>query len=234
MWGASLLCAQAAARCGAGYVYLAQKRNSLLSDTPDFLTIAQTQLDFQNFSAVAIGPGLDKASAHSLLRKLLKSRVPNVVVDASALDVLTSMKISNLPKTWILTPHEGELSRLLGIDSEEIRSRRLKSVRTAQKKFGCVVLLKGHRTLVADSQGCHQITTGNASLAKAGTGDVLTGMITAFLSQGLEAKKAALLAAHIHGSIADQWLKNKNDILSLMASDLIAELPKNLAQLRKS
>jgi ADP-dependent NAD(P)H-hydrate dehydratase len=243
MFGAAVLCATAASRVGAGYVYLMtdSKKNSAKYSAlrnPDFLTIDLKKLKQQvknkshSFSAIAIGPGLGQSTrAKKLVSTLLKSKFPQVVADADALNIIAKTKIKNFPKTWILTPHEGELGRLLGVTSGQIKKERRHFARLAQKKFGCIILLKGHKTLVASPDHLTEIHSGNAALAKAGTGDVLTGMIAGFLSQGLSAEDAAKLGAFIHGRIADEWMKNK-DVLSLMPSDMNLMLPEVLRKIR--
>ena len=95
-------------------------------------------------------------------------------------------------------------------------------------------MLKGFRTLVTNSEGIWEINSGNSSLAKAGTGDVLTGIIAGFLSQNVEPRRAACLAAYVHGTIADKWISDGNDHLSLMASDLLSALPKSLHAVRSN
>ena len=132
-----------------------------------------------------------------------------------------------------MTPHEAELSRLLKVSVELIRENREKYLLVAQKKLGCIVLLKGHHTLIASKEARIKIISGNAGLAKAGTGDVLSGMICAFLAQGLAPIDAASLGAYLHGKIADDWLK-KNDVISLMASDIIDLIPQTLKKIRGS
>lgn len=227
MWGAAILTANAAARTGAGYVYLSPTSSGFpTTKNPNFLL--NTKKDLKNFDVIAIGPGAKNSSVGSWIKKALKS--PNVVLDAEALNYLAKNKIT-IPETWIVTPHEGELSRLLKVPSADIQNNREYFVRLAQRKLGCVVLLKGNKTLVATQDHIYKIQSGNPALAKAGTGDVLTGIISALLSQGLEAPKAACLGAYIHGFIADEWLK-KNDILSLLATDLIQELPQTLKKIR--
>ena len=236
MEGAAIMCATAAARSGAGYVYLSSSSKSFLNlKHPDFLILkSQKQFDEIQFSSVAIGPGFKKPLLlNSWLNKLSKINFPNVVLDAEAINFLSQTKLKiKLPATWILTPHEGELARLLKISSSEIKKNRTYYAQLAQKKLGCIILLKGHGTLICGDRKSVQIPTGNPSLAKAGTGDVLTGMIAAFLSQGLSPFEAASLAAFIHGQLADRWIKEGHDVLSLMASDLIAKLPIQLAKLR--
>ena len=97
--------------------------------------------------------------------------------------------------------------------------------------MGCIVILKGHKTLIADAHEIREIQSGNPALAKAGTGDVLTGMIAGLLSQGVRPIDAACLAVFIHGFTADIWIK-KYDPLSLIASDLIELLPSTIKKIR--
>lgn len=236
MFGAAVLAATAAARVGSGFVTLMTDLKKFTSvKNPDFLIAdwKNKKISDLSFTAVGIGPGLGgTAHALSLLRQLLKLKPENVVVDADALNLLAKNKIQVLPNTWIVTPHEGELARLLGISAEAIRKDRLASVKSAQKKMGCIVLLKGFKSLVATSDKIFEIQSGNRALAKAGTGDVLTGIITGLLAQGLSAQESACLGAYLHGCLADQWNKDQKDYLSLMASDLLDALPYALKKLR--
>lgn len=237
MFGAAVLSATAAARAGAGYVLLLTDLKKFpICQHPDFLTADSKKKKIKDlkFNSLAIGPGMG-VSSHSLklLKEVLNLKIKNVVIDADALNLCAQNKIFKLPATWVATPHEGELARLLGVSSDQIQKNRIKSVQLAQKKLGCVVLLKGHETLVASSAETKKIKSGNVSLAKAGTGDVLTGIIAALMSQGLKAVDAASLGAYIHGAIADFWLSEKKDELSLMASDLLELLPLVLNRIRK-
>ncbi len=227
MWGAAILCAKAAARTGAGYVYIFDRRNSFpVCKNPDFL-ISNKLNHLSEFKSIAIGPGLnDQKLIEKTIFKLIQKKFSSVVLDAEALNAIA--KIQNLPKlpmNWILTPHEGELARMLNVSSAKVKANRKKYALLAQEKFGCIILLKGFRTLVTNSEGIWEISSGNASLAKAGTGDVLTGMTAGFLSQNMNPRHAACLAAYVHGKIADEWITAGKDHLSLMASDLLKELP---------
>jgi NAD(P)H-hydrate epimerase len=145
-----------------------------------------------------------------------------VVADADALFELE-------PAEWagprVLTPHEGELARLLGRESAEVAAHRLASVREAVERFGCVVLLKGPDTLVAaPGAGVIVASLGLPSLATAGTGDVLTGIVAAFLAKGLEPQRAAAAAA-----VAQQRASvEAPQRAGLVASDLIDALPRVL------
>ncbi len=231
-FGSAILCCLAASRCGAGYTYLSSSGKFPISRHPDFLML-EGHLNFADFNAVAIGPGYRNPKKLRLyLRMMEKQKIQNVVLDAEALNVIAQSP-RQLPKSWLVTPHEGELSRILKVPSRVIRENRKKYLLLAQKMLGCVVLLKGYRTLVADEKSVWEIQSGNPALAKAGTGDVLTGMILSFMSQNLDSASAGKLAAHVHGLIADDWLKSGNDILSLLASDIVAMLPQALHRIRK-
>lgn len=234
MWGAAILAAKACARSGAGYIYLLpQSKQFPVAKYPDFLMF-QPQQKIDTFSAVALGPGFkDHRTLLKWINKFRQHPEIPAVVDAEALNAIALLKKPiQLPAHWILTPHEGELARLLNVSSQLIQKNRKHYLVMAQKRFGCIVLLKGYKTLVADSERVIQIKSGNPALAKAGTGDVLTGMITGFLSQKMSSLQAACLAAYVHGAIADDWIRTKKDLLSLMASDLIEELPRSLYRLR--
>ena len=237
MPGAAILSATAASRVGAGYVYLLKTSQYFISKNfPDFLICEKNSLkkNLALFQSVAIGPGLGKSlTAQNLLKKLLRSQKPNVVLDADGLNILAQLKNVQIPISWIMTPHEGELAHLLKKTAFEIHENRLKYILLAQKKFGCHILLKGKQTLIANDDGVVQIQTGNKALAKAGTGDVLTGMIAGFLAQGLSPLNAACLSATLHGKIADEWIENL-DYLGLMASDLLTEIPRIMKNLRAS
>ena len=234
MWGAAVLCAKAALRSGTGYVYLFDKTITFpICKNPDFLLIDKLD-QLANYQSIAIGPGLhNQKFIEKCILKLVQKKYSAVVLDAEALNTIAKMKnLPKLPANWILTPHEGELSRLLDVSSKKIKVNRKKYALAAQKKFGCVVLLKGFRTVVTNSKEIWEISAGNSSLSKAGTGDVLTGIIAGFLSQNMEPLRAACLAAYVHGTIADKWIADGNDHLSLMASDLLTMLPQILVSVR--
>ena len=144
------------------------------------------------------------------------------------------MSFRTLPPTWILTPHSGELARLLKVSVEEIERDRFHFASMAAQKFGCLVLLKGFRTVLATHENRFAvITSGNAALAKAGTGDVLSGFIGGLLAQGVGSLQAAGTGAYFHGRIADEWLRTGKDIKSLMPRDLLAMAPECLTLLSR-
>lgn len=235
--GAGVLAAKAALRMGSGYVMLAPAKSVISSlENPDFLVRDADEINFNEltFNAVLCGPGFGvNEFTAKCIRELVRVQMPAVVVDADAITVCAQYKLFPLPKTWIITPHTGELSRCLGISSEEINKNRRKAVRQAQKLTGCLVLLKGDRTLIASARRIYEISSGNAALAKSGTGDVLAGMITALMAQGQSSLRSVLLAAYIHGACANYWKSQRKDLLSMMASDVIELLPTVIAKLRR-
>lgn len=233
MYGAAILAAKSCARVGSGFTYVLADKNFPVQKNPDFLTTSNYKRNIYN--SYAVGPGLkDDRIIQQVLDFLFKNKIKNVVLDAEVLNFISKNKKTKLLSNWILTPHEGELARLLVVSCRLIKSNREKYIAMAQKKYGCIVILKGHKALVAMSKKMLRIKSGNSALAKAGTGDVLTGIITGLLSQNVEPEQAACLGVFIHGYIADQWIKSKKDPLSLMASDLIEELPAALYKIRRA
>jgi hydroxyethylthiazole kinase-like uncharacterized protein yjeF len=144
------------------------------------------------------------------------------VVDA---DALFELEPEEWPAPRVLTPHAGELGRLLGQESDWVDAHRLEAVGAAVERFGCVVLLKGADTLVgAPGEGALVSATGTPALATAGSGDVLTGVVAAFLAKGMDARLAAAAAAFVHGRAAELGPER-----GLVASDVIDALPDALA-----
>jgi NAD(P)H-hydrate epimerase len=175
-------------------------------------------------TAVALGPGLGRGPGpQELVSQLLAQLELPVVVDA---DALFQLEPAEWPGPRVLTPHEGELARLLDKPSKEIAAHRIASVNAAAERFNCVVLLKGPDTLVAaPDRGLIVCSLGLPSLATAGTGDVLTGIVGAFLAKGMDAQLAAAAA-----TVAQQRASvEASQRFGLVASDLIDELPRVLA-----
>jgi NAD(P)H-hydrate epimerase len=237
MWGAAVLAAQGASRCGAGYVFLLASTKRNLLQHPDFLASTEGQLKKLKFSSAVLGPGYRKPkSIGKWVSHWRKTGQKNVILDAEALQWLAFQPAQKLPANWILTPHEGEMARLLNKSRNWVHAHRYEAVTLAQKKWQCIVVLKGAATLVADGKKIYSLRSGNPALGKAGSGDVLAGMIAAFLAQkGAKAShlRAVCAAAYVHGWIADKWIKSKKDVLSLRPTDLLTEIPSALAVLRK-
>lgn len=224
-FGAAILTATAAARTGSGYTYLMTGKKFPAGKYPDFLVRDFSFKDWDQVDAFAVGPGLGvNAQTEKILNQLRKGKFPNVVVDADALTVIAQKNIFPLPETWILTPHRGELQRLVGEKG---------SLEQAQAKYGCHILLKGPKTYVINSDQKIVVREGNAALAKAGTGDVLTGIIAGLLAQGLDSFSAASLGAFIHGRASKFWIDSGRDHLSLLASDLFEIIPVVMNRIRR-
>jgi ADP-dependent NAD(P)H-hydrate dehydratase / NAD(P)H-hydrate epimerase len=222
--GAACLAAEAAFRADAGYVAVAAPAESLPIIEQRLLEAVKRRLEevweaAERASALAIGPGLGRShEAKALVRRLLEETDLPAVVDADALHELEPFR-RDAPT--VLTPHSGELSNLLDVESSWVDAHRLAAARQAGERFGCVVLLKGDETIVAAPGEQTLISTGSASLATAGTGDVLTGVIGAFLAKGLDARVAAAAGARAHADAA----LSAGHFAGLIASDVIAALP---------
>lgn len=236
LYGAGILSALAATRSGAGYIHFMTDLTKFpWLKFPDFILhpVQIKELRKHTDSVIAIGPGLGfSKNKEALFKFLIKNKFPKVIVDADALTMLSKMQIKSLPHTWILTPHEGELARLLDVDSKLVKKNRLHYVKVAQKKYKCIVLLKGADTLVATSDQIYIVSSGTKALAKAGSGDVLLGMIAAFYAQNSDGEKAAILGSFIHGFSSQLWLKEGNDYLSMRPLDLIDQISKAIHALR--
>ncbi|MBX3021315.1 MAG: NAD(P)H-hydrate dehydratase [Bdellovibrionales bacterium] len=237
LWGAGILASSSAFRVGAGYVTWAsfEAPYESLREVPEVLTaqVNDDKLWRGKISAVCIGPGLGSGKATAEVIERLKGLqgVP-VVVDADALDACVDHGLFPLPENWVITPHAGELSRILKVHVQDIERDRFQAAFAAYEKAKCHVLLKGFRSLIAYGQRCMIVHAGNAALAKAGTGDVLTGMIGGLLAQGLDTPQATGTAAYLHGRLADEWVRSGNDKSSMTASDLRALLPQVVSRLR--
>jgi len=236
MTGAACLSALAAFRADAGYVTLAVPAESLAiaeSLVLEAVKISWTDEDAVETivaaagraGAIALGPGLGRGSGRrALVRGLLERIDLPAVVDADALFELEPFERA---APTVLTPHAGELARLLGTDSEWVGAHRLEAARQAAERFGAVVMLKGPDTIVA-APGAGVIVSdlGSPALATAGTGDVLTGITAAFLAKRLEPQIAAAAAAVAHSRAAELAPQG----VGLIASDLLDSLPAVLEQ----
>ena len=241
--GAPILSALGAFRADAGYVTVAVPESCLPAVEAHLLEAVKRPLPedtagrllpraadavlkaAERAGAVAIGPGLGRSDGtRELVRILLEQLKVPVVLDADALWGLDPFE--RRPPT-VLTPHAGELARLLEMDAAEIGAHRLESVRRAASRFGSVVLLKGADTLVtAPREGVLVAGFGRPSLATAGSGDVLTGVVAAFLAKGMEPRYAAAVAAVAHGRASSLV----GDKPGLIASDLLPGIQQALAE----
>lgn len=238
MLGAPILAGRASLRAGSGLVQVAMPQAVLaagLSACPELIGFVlddaksdRALLDAAEKSdVIAIGPGLGTSTlAHRRLMKLIQIEKP-MVIDADALNLLALEK--SWPKKFnahaILTPHPGEMKRLgkflcvKSIPSDE--SGRIDLATRAAKQFEQIIVLKGARTVVADFDGSVYVNqTGDSTLSKAGSGDVLTGIIASLIGQGMTLFEAACLGAHVHG-FAGELAGRKFGQRSALASDVI-------------
>ena len=244
-YGAGALCAQAALRMGAGYVTWAAAAPDGAEGSPAFPALAAASVPealtarlsdpalFEKKTAVSIGPGLGTGeTTKKLLKALADSKLP-AVIDADGFTLCVRENLFPAPSNWVFTPHSGELSRLFGLKGKEINEDRCGFALKAAEKTGAAVLLKGFHSVLAWRGRCGIIPSGNAGLAKAGTGDVLTGFIGALSARKIAPPLAAVLGAFVHGRIADDWIQSGQDKDALTARDLAENLPLTLRRLRK-
>ncbi len=236
--GCALLASEAASRSGAGYVTLMSSSDSLkaiefqsylLFQSPDALSLDL----LRKMSSVVVGPGIGVTPETARILELLKlSGHERVIVDADAITVAIQEKLFPFPPSWIITPHPKEMARLLGIETSTLLRDRMRWLQEAQSMAGCLVLAKGYHSIVKDDHGFFFIPTGNVALAKAGSGDVLSGMIGGFLAQGQSSRRSLLVAAYLHGFMADSWVRQGLDYLAMTPQDLLQRLPTALHDLR--
>ena len=244
--GAAALCSLSALRAGAGLVTLGipESLNAILEvKLTEVMTkpLPETKektlspealpqvLEFsKKIDGFAIGPGLStqRETADFLLSLLPRVDKPTIL-DADGINIL-AREITVLKKVksaLVLSPHPGEMARLLKKDISEVQKNREKIARDFAGEYGVVLVLKGYKTVVADQKGNVYINeTGNPGMATAGSGDVLTGIIGAFLAQGLESFSAAKFAVYLHGLAGDLATQEKGEA-SLIASDILEKLP---------
>lgn len=183
--------------------------------------------------AIGIGPGLGQAvETQNALYEFLKRNTIPLVIDADALNIISNNKklLALVKPKTVITPHPKELERLIGKwDSEEEKMSRTISF---SKQYDVIIVMKGAPTRIIDGETVYENTTGNAALATAGTGDVLTGMISSLLAQSYEPVSAAILGVYLHGLTADIALP-ETGYQSFIASDVIANIGKAFLSLEK-
>lgn len=244
--GAAYLSSVSSLRVGAGYCMLASCSDvvtNIASMSPDitFLDLGQTGYGtipkdsskfisaIANYDVVSIGCGLNQIGGVedfviNFLKKNKNSYTP-IIIDADAINVMAQTKTYSMPLNSIITPHPLELSRLMGVEVKEIQQNRAKWAWEASKEYDCIVLLKGHDTVIAVPSGKIFINhTGNSALSKAGSGDVLTGMIAGFCAQGISLEQAACCAVYIHGIASEVASKSLTEY-GVLASDLLKYIP---------
>lgn len=250
--GAAAMASEAALKVGAGLCTLGipiSMQDVMAVKLTEMMTRGLPETDSRALSADALEPALDLCSKATsvvlgcglgthpgtcefVYRFLSSAKLP-VVVDADALNCLAkdTRILEGEHGELVLTPHPGEMARLLGTRSDSIQSNRMDVVREAAARFRSVVVLKGARTLVADPSGRVFVNpTGNAGLAKGGTGDVLAGCIGGLIAQGVGAFDAAVCGVFIHGRAGD-LAASAVGTAGMLAGDLLGALPKTLKDL---
>lgn len=230
--GAPVLCALAAARVGTGLVTLAVPRVVYpivaAQCPPEVMPLPLDRLEsFEGFTAVALGPGLGRApeTQRTVLRWLDDCRQP-MVVDADALTALAQnvSALNHVGGPVVLTPHPGEMARLLGQLPARVQADRWGVARQFARDHGVVLALKGAGTVVTDKTGTLWInTTGNAGMAKGGMGDALTGILGGLLAQGVPLLDAARAGVFVHGRAGDFAAARMGE-QALLVTDLITDL----------
>ncbi len=244
--GAAYLAGQAALLAGSGLVTLAVPENIY-----DILAVKLTEVMVRPFpgtrngsfalnaekpiidlaqrcDSISIGPGLSSDTVTARLVREVFLKIENeLVLDADGINAFSGHPdaLKKHKGSLILTPHAGELSRLTGIAIEDIQKNRKDIALKLASEYNIVLVLKGHETIVADPAGQIYVNgTGNPGMASGGVGDVLTGIIAAFLAQGVGAFKAASLGVYFHGLAGDHALEEKG-ALGLIATDILNKLP---------
>jgi len=257
MTGAAYLCSEAALLSGAGLVTLAipKSLNPIMErKLTEVMTLPLPETKEQTLSkasykrlaefakkcdSIVIGPGLSQnKETQTLIRSLIKNVNVPMVLDADALNALAG-HLNVLRNTkyetrdTIITPHPGEMSRLIGRPASFINKNKKTVAKNFASEYNVTIVLKGHQSIVASpKKAIHVNSTGNPGMASGGCGDVLTGIIAAFLANGVDNFKAARLATYIHGLSGDIAAKEKSEI-SLRATDLLKFLPQAFKKIYK-
>ncbi|MFN4234958.1 MAG: NAD(P)H-hydrate dehydratase [Bacteroidia bacterium] len=233
--GAAILSAKAALRSGCGLVSIHTAKNNVSSihaAFPEAMVSIDTNEehiselpDLKLYDAIGIGPGIGMhEKTVQVLKNLIQTADVPLVLDADAINILAENKtwLSFLPKGSILTPHPKEFERLAGKCNDSFE--RLQKARELSLKTNTIIVLKGaHTAIVSPSGKVYFNSTGNPGMATAGSGDVLTGVITSLLAQGFNSFEATLLGVYIHGLSGDMAVQNYNQ-QSLIAGDIIESL----------
>ena len=243
--GAARLCCEAAGRSGAGLVTLALPETLCDAVAPLLLesmcitlpSTAAATLDesglhaalgfAQTRDAVVIGPGVSQhASTQRFIRGFVEGCAVPLIIDADGLNALRnrSESLAHRPASTVLTPHPGEMARLLNTTTPKVQQDRTAAATELAKSRRCVVILKGNRTIVASPDGMiHENRTGNPGMATGGTGDVLAGLVGGLLAQRISALDAALIAVYVHGLAGDLAAKEMTG-RAMLARDVVRHL----------
>ena len=252
--GAAILTSLAALRSGAGLVTLATPKSveaSLPSRPPEIMTFPLPETPSRTLSSkafdlilqfcsdkkvVALGPGLSRhTQTETLIRKIVPSLTQPIVIDADGLNAFIGHLdlLSRAKARLIMTPHPGELGRLLGINAQTVQQDRLGIAKSFAQEHGVILVLKGANTVIATPEGnLYFNPTGNAGMATAGTGDVLTGIIAGLIAQNHDIEISVKLGVYLHGLAGDMAAQSIGP-LGFLAGEVSALIPKALEVLSK-
>lgn len=239
--GAAALAAMGALRSGAGLVYLGVPESIYaieavkltepivfpLADSDGMLSAKSVEdilRRINDMDAVLIGPGLGKSQGTlAVLEAVLKNADVPVVVDADGINLLAEHKLMLRGRhaPTVLTPHEGEFKRLGG----KLELGRTTAAMDMAQNIGAIVVLKGHETLITDGDLCYQNQTGNPGMAVGGSGDILAGMITSLIGQGIEPLLASACAVWLHGRAGDVCAETIGQY-GMLPTDMLQVLPR--------
>ncbi len=228
--GAALLCAKACLRSGVGLLTCCVPEcnfttiNTVVPEAMAVCNELKQFSDLERYNAIGIGPGLGSdATTKRMIISVVTNATCPLVVDADGLNTMASLPgtVNNLNADTIITPHPKEFERLFGESNDEFE--RIRLALSISQQLPLVIILKGHHTLIAYQGKGYFNTTGNPGLAKGGSGDVLTGILTALRAQHYSGLDAALLGVYLHGLAGDLCLEQQSEE-SLLASDLIERL----------
>ncbi|HEY1687125.1 MAG TPA: NAD(P)H-hydrate dehydratase [Tepidisphaeraceae bacterium] len=255
MIGAPVLAGTAALRSGAGLVQIAMPASVLataISITPELIGLGLANNDNEflqaadKADAIVIGPGMgEQPDANTRLKSLLRLNKP-MILDADALNLISAAKKwpDDFAATAVLTPHPGEMKRLLNLlPASRLKAlgpldpfptddaKRLDIALAMAELTGQTIVLKGHRTVITDGNTAYYNTTGDSSLSKAGSGDVLSGILGCLLAQKLPPFDAACIAVHLHG-LAGEIAGEQWGLRSPLARDVIHAIPQAIERLK--
>lgn len=240
--GAAYLSSISALKIGAGYVTLACPDfivpiiapmapevtfMPLNSNAEGTISTDNTVKDLYTYNVISLGCGITmNDDTRSFIFNLINTlnTTQKLVIDADGINILANHKGEISLKNSVITPHPKELSRLLNVSVEEILENREKYARITSQTFECITVLKGHKSIVTNGEKIFFNSTGSSALAKAGTGDVLTGVIAGLLAQKMSPLNAAVLGTYLHGLAGDIAASDLTKY-SVMASDVIEYLP---------
>ena len=237
--GAAYMTGSAAIKTGAGLVTVLTDedvQSELSIKLNEGMTGKYNSLEEYNdlligCDVVAIGPGMgNNDTTFNKLKEVLESYNGNLVIDADGINVLGREKslLKKYKGNIVITPHPGEMARLLGIEIKDVEKNRIEIAKSCAKENGIIVLLKGYNTVITDGEKVFINPTGNSAMASGGMGDTLTGIITSLISQGLDVFDSAVLGAYIHGYIGEELSKES---FTVSAMEIIKNIPNKMKEL---